>query len=367
MLFIIPGFVAYILNKYAQNHPDWAEQYSRSVYPALSNAVGFLPSLVKFSVSEWLVVLVLLFLLLYIVYYVRKVIISKGTRRMEVYRGVIGIVAMGSMIYFCFTVLSGLNYHRDSFLSDTDYPEEKYSVAELAELCQLLADDMRQVRAELGEDEDLLVQVPDDFDYYAQHAVLSLQMLSKQYPVLERSLYSPPKPVMMSKLMSQAGIGGVFFPFTLESNINVDMPGFIIPVAMIHELAHQCGFMQEDEAGFISYLACTQQEEPMFLYSGLFLAFDYSISALEKIDPDKALEIKSGLSQSVQHDRAQNEQYWGTYKGIISNVSTRVNDVYLKANNQTDGVNSYNKMVTLLLAEQRYKRSRTSMGLNEKN
>lgn len=353
--------MAYILNKYAQNHRDWAEQYSRSVYPVLSDAVGFLPSLVKFSVGEWLVVLVLLLLLLYIVYYVRKAIISKGSCWMEVYRGVLGIIAMGSMIYFCFTVSSGLNYHRDSFLSYSEYHEEKYSVEELAELCQSLADDLGLVRAELGDDTDLLVQAPDDFDYYAQHAVVSLQMLSKQYPVLERSLYSPPKPVVMSKLMSRAGIQGIFCPFTLEANINVDMPDFMIPVAMTHELAHQCGFMQEDEAGFISYLACTQQDEPMTLYSGLFLAFDYSISALEKVDPDKALEIKSSLSQQVQHDRMQNEQYWGKYKGIISNVSTRVNDAYLKANNQTDGVNSYNKMVNLLLAEQRYKLSSRSL------
>ncbi|MBC3887405.1 DUF3810 family protein [Acetobacterium paludosum] len=364
---MIPGVVAYILNKYAQNHPDWAEQYSRTGYPVLSNAVGFLPSLVKFSVGEWLVVLVLLLLLLYIGYYVRKVIISKGTRRMEVYRGVMGIVAMGSMLYFCFTVLSGLNYHRDSFLSYTEYHEEQYSVAELAELCQSLADDMKPVREELGEDNDLLVQAPDDFDYYTQHAVLSLQMLSKQYPVMARSLYSTPKPVVMSKLMSRAGIEGIFCPFTLESNINVDMPVFMIPAAMTHELAHQCGFMQEDEAGFISFLACMQQDEPMIRYSGLFLAFDHSISALEKVDPDKALEIESSLSQKVQHDMVQNEQYWGKYDGIISNVSTRVNDAYLKANNQTDGVSSYDKMVNLLLAEQRYNLLRTSVSLSKMN
>ncbi|MGV8907075.1 MAG: DUF3810 family protein [Acetobacterium sp.] len=92
---------------------------------------------------------------------------------------------------------------------------------------------------------------------------------------------------------------------------------------MTHELAHQCGFMQEDEAGFISYLACTQQEEPMILYSGLFLAFDHSISVLEKVDPDKALEITSSLSQKVQHDMVQSEQYWGKYEGTISNVSRR--------------------------------------------
>ena len=52
LLFILLGVVAYILTKYAQNHQDWAEQYSRSVYPFLSNIVGFLPSFVKFSVTE---------------------------------------------------------------------------------------------------------------------------------------------------------------------------------------------------------------------------------------------------------------------------------------------------------------------------
>lgn len=61
LLFILLGVVAYILTKYSQNHQEWADQYSRSVYPMLSNAVGFLPSLVSFSISEWLVVVVLLF------------------------------------------------------------------------------------------------------------------------------------------------------------------------------------------------------------------------------------------------------------------------------------------------------------------
>lgn len=352
LLFILFGVVAYILTKYAQNHQDWVEQYSRSVYSMLSNVVGFLPSLIEVSISEWLVILVLLFLILYIVYYVRKVIRSKGTCRMVAYRGVMGTVAMCSVIYFCFTVLGGINYHRHSFLSYTEYHEEKFSVEELEELCKSLADDMGLVREKL-EDTDLLAQAQDDFDYYAQHSVLSMQMLSKKYPVLERSLYSTPKPVVMSKLMSRAGIQGIFVPFTLESNINENMPVFMIPAAMTHELAHQSGFMHEDEANFISYLACKQQDDPMILYSGLFLAFDHSISVLKKVDSDNALEIMSSLTKAVQHDMVQREQYWGKYEGIILNISIIVNDVYLKANNQTDGVNSYDKMVNLLLAEQR--------------
>ncbi|UYO61155.1 DUF3810 domain-containing protein [Acetobacterium wieringae] len=354
-LVILPGVVAYLLNQYAQYHPNWAEQYSRTAYPIVSNAVGFLPSLVKFSVSEWLAVAVLLFLPVYLGYYLHQVIISKGDRGMAVYRASLGIVAMASVIYFCFTLLGGLNYYRDSFLAYTPYHEETYSEEELVKLCQSLADEMGQTRERLDEDHDFRLRAPDDFYYYAQQSVLSIQLLAKQYPVLERSFYSTPKPVVMSKLMSRAGIMGIFIPFTLESDINADLPVSMIPATMTHELAHQCGFMYEDEANFISYLACRQQDDPMIRYSGLFQAFDYSISALAKVDAQKALAIISSLPEQVRQDMIERDQYWAKYEGTISKVSRNVNDAYLKANNQTDGVSSYHKMVNLLLAEQRYK------------
>ena len=103
---------------------------------------------------------------------------------------------------------------------------------ELEQLCTSLADDMGRVRAQLGEDTDLYAPGPGDFDYYVQRSVLAMQMLAEQYPVLNRSLYSAPKPVVMSELMSHAGIGGVFFPLTLESNINVNVPFFALPSTM---------------------------------------------------------------------------------------------------------------------------------------
>ncbi|MFZ7119515.1 MAG: DUF3810 domain-containing protein [Eubacteriaceae bacterium] len=354
LLFILLGVTAYIVTKYAQYNPDWTEQvYSRLVYHGISNVVGFLPSMVSFSVTEWLVTFFLLFCLGYIVYYVRKALISKDEPGMTAYRGVAGAAAIFCMMYFSFTALGGLNYHRYTFSYYTGYYVEQSSVEELEQMCTSLADDIGRVREQLGEDTDLFAPGPGDFDYYAQRSVLAMQMLAEQYPSLDRSIYSTPKPVVMSELMSHAGIAGVFFPFTMESNINVNVPFFMLPATMAHELAHQCGFMREDEANFIAFLACEQLDEPMMLYSGLFLAFDHSISALEEVDPELASEIMCGLSQAALHDMAQYDQFCIQYEGIISNISSTVNDIYLKANNQTDGVYSYDRMVDLLLAEQR--------------
>ena len=52
MLFVPLGIVALAATSYARQHPDWAEHvYAQGVYPALSSVVGFLPSLVSFSVA----------------------------------------------------------------------------------------------------------------------------------------------------------------------------------------------------------------------------------------------------------------------------------------------------------------------------
>ncbi|MDU1882260.1 MAG: DUF3810 family protein, partial [Eggerthella sp.] len=224
---------------------------------------------------------------------------------------------------------------------------------ELVALTATLADELGQARAQLGDDANLFDAEPGQFEQYAQESVEAMRKLAEQYPVLDRPLYSPPKPVLASELMSCANIGGMFFPFTMESNINVDNPFFVVPWTMTHELAHQCGFMREDEANFIAYLACKQSDDALMRYSGYLLAYDNAVSALRKVDPEAAKAIGSGLSAAVRRDLAQRAEHWAQYEGPVQDVSNAANDTYLKANNQADGMRSYGRMVDLLLAEQR--------------
>ena len=343
----------------ARANPDAAEWYSQAVYPVLSSVVGFLPSLVRFSVAEWVTALFLLFCVGYLVSCVRTLVVSKGARLMAAYRGAMGVVAICCVVYFLFTALCGLNYYRYTFTEHAGYDVEEADAdpaqrqEELVALTTSLADDLGQARALLGDDADLFEAEPGQFERYAQESVEAMRKLAEQYPVLERPLYSPPKPVLASELMSYANIGGMFFPFTMESNINVDNPSFAIPWAMAHELAHQCGFMREDEANFIAYLACKESDDALMRYSGYLLAYDNAISALRKVDPEAASAIASGLSAAVQRDLAQRAEHWAKYEGPVQDVSNAANDTYLKANNQTDGMRSYGRMVDLLLAEQR--------------
>lgn len=359
MLLIPLGIVALAATAYARANPDAAEWYARAVYPALSSVVGFLPSLVRFSVAEWVTALFLLFCLGYLIFCIRKLVVSKGARLMVAYRSAMGVVAICSTVYFLFTALCGLNYYRYTFTEHTGYDVEEADAEpaqrqeELVALTATLADELGQTRALLGDDADLLDVEPGQFERYAQESVDAMRKLAERYPALERPLYSPPKPVLASELMSYANIGGMFFPFTMESNINVDNPSFAIPWVMAHELAHQCGFMREDEANFIAYLACKGSDDALMRYSGYLLAYDNAISALRKVDPEAASAIASGLSAAVRRDLAQRAEHWAKYEGPVQDVSNAANDTYLKANNQADGMRSYGRMVDLLLAEQR--------------
>ena len=141
---------------------------------------------------------------------------------------------------------------------------------------------------------DTEMRIPDESPAAARNThetVANMEALAERYPALARPLYSPPKPVLFSQLMSYVDIAGMYFPFTVESNINTDGPFFTIPATMGHEMAHQCGFMREDEANFIGYLACKDAADPLTRYSGYSLAYDYSIGALSRVDRERAAAL----------------------------------------------------------------------------
>jgi hypothetical protein len=76
------------------------------------------------------------------------------------------------------------------------------------------------------------------------------------------------------------------FHFTMEANVNVHVPDYSIPATMLHELAHLRGFMREDEANYIAYIAGMASDNVEFNYSATMLALISSGNALYRQDRD---------------------------------------------------------------------------------
>ncbi len=343
---------AFALLAAAGARPEFAEWYAAGgVYTAFSRAVNHLTSLAPFSAAEVLVCASAAAAAFLLLRFAARMIFRKE-RAATAVRFLLNAACLGGVLLFWYTVSCGINYSRYTFARTAGLDLKPSSKAELVALCEGLTGDANRFRAGLKTDGQGVVDLEGDFPETAKEAQKTFDALGREIPLL-RSGYGAPKPVFFSRVMSRCNITGMFFPFTFEANVNADAPDYTIPATMCHELTHLRGYMREEEANFVSYLACRQSESQEFRYSGTMLAFAYASNALYGADSDAANAVFSKLSGGVRRDLAYSSAYWKQFEGPVAEASNSVNDRYLKANRQSDGVKSYGRMVDLLLALQR--------------
>lgn len=333
--------------------PSFAEWYACVVYSRLSLAVNRISGLFPFSVAEFLVILLLLGIPALLIYLVIGIIQKKNSRLSFALKAVVNSAVFLSIAMFLFVINCGVNYYRYPFADTCGLKVQPSSQAELEELCLSLASDTNRLRPGLKTDGKGVMELRQrDLRLTALEAARAYDQMQQKYPLLQAG-YGAPKLVRFSRVMSRCDITGIFFPFTLEANVNTDVPEYNIPVTMCHELSHLRGYMREDEANFIGYLVCRKSGDPDFQYSGDMLALTYATNALFSAGTEAADKIYSSLDDGVRRDLAYNSSYWKQFEGPVATASNSVNDHYLKANRQDDGVKSYGRMVDLLLAQQR--------------
>jgi hypothetical protein len=326
--------VSLLLQIMARKVPGFGEWYARSVYPVFVGSLGRLSGLFPFALFEILIYILIFFCISYVIRYFRekkKILISS--------------IFLLTLLFFLFTINCGINYYRKPFSAYSGLNVRKSSLEELKSLCVKLTVTLNQMSSE-GITEEL------DMATYRAESVKSMKKLGEVYPELS-GFYPEPKPLAWSYLFSIQQLCGQYSPFTTEAIYNRSMPDYNIPHTVCHELSHLRGFMREDEANFIGYLACVGSEDDAFRYSGYLTGWIYATNALAKSDPVAYAEVSRQLSDQIWVDLRYNTEFWGKYEGKTAEVANQLNDTYLKLNSQTDGVDSYGRMVDLMLAYER--------------
>ncbi len=119
---------------------------------------------------------------------------------------------------------------------------------------------------------------------------------------------------------------------------------------MCHELSHLRGFMLEDEANFIGILACADSDNLYFQYSAYVSAWVYVGNSLAIENPEAFTTLYGSLNARTRRDLQYNNAYWDQYRGKLAETHEKVNDTYLKANNQPAGTKTYDMVTELLLS-----------------
>jgi len=358
MVLLIAGILLFKVSGY---FPYLTENiYSSFIYKIIHQSLNLLTSLFSFSLAEIVIVFSIIFTAVYTFQVFNSFVRKKEIKHLQ--RFFLNTITIVGIIYLAFQLLWGLNYNRLRLNIILDLDTKAPTQEELVSLCENLIVTANNLRRGLNEDEANIMMLPHGKRGALKIAYKGFKEASSNYPNLD-CRYGKPKGIMLSKLMCYTGITGFFFPFTGEANVNMEIPDPFFPFVVAHELAHQIGFAREDEANFIAYVACINHPDIYFKYSGTLSALGYSMSALRKADRVKYNELLANYSEEVARDIKHNNEFWGRYTGPVEKVSNKINDTYLKTQNQKSGVKSYGAMVDLLIADRRKKLVESSESL----
>ena len=388
MIYIGIAIVTVLLNVLAWNSTAFCDAYIAYIFPIWVNTYGRFTGIFPFSVGEWLIVVGVILVLAAIVLGVVTVVsvaipvLQKRSHfelwdmvgRDKLLRYTKKFYAFFAWLVLIIAVVMTLNcsflYHASTF-SQKYFGDNnrQYTIKEVMTLYNFVAQKCNELSGLVERNENGTIvyhglnQKGEAVDM-EEKAIEAMQQLGKNYPQLD-GYYPRPKPMMFSDFMCQQYMCGYYFPFSMEANYNDVMYIMNKPATMCHELAHLRGYIFEDEANFISYLACVSSEDITFQYAGYLSVINYLINDLysakqtnpesykeawEEIQPIAILEIVHEDNVFVteeEWDRINKKALVDTE--TVDEISDTFTDTALKVNGVSDGMLSYNRVVELLL------------------
>lgn len=334
----------------AGRFPAFIESYySLGLYPFIAGALRISFGWVPFSLGDILYTLLGIFIVWRLLRFIRTIIKRRWTRSYG-FKSLMTTLYVGSVLYVLFYLFWGLNYSRLGIAHQLGLTVTKdYSTEELQNLTQNLLKKTNRDRLQLGNP----IELPNHKTLF-NGAVQSYQHLMKQYPFLAYHHRSIKVPVY-NALGGYLQYTGYYNPFTGEAQVNTALPGILLPYVACHEMAHQLGYATEDEANFVGFLAATSSTDPIFQYSTHLELFRYANSELWYRDSNMARSNFNQLDTLVKQDLAHLKAFFDAHENPVGRFTTKLYGLFLKANQQPQGLDTYDQVTAWLLAYQKKK------------
>lgn len=346
-----------LVNVAAWRSSSFCNFYIAHIFPVLGSGYSKVMSVFPFSVGEVMIVAGVVFVIAFMaVCLMRLIVRAEWSKRL--------FRAFGSafcwVLLVLFAVMTGncfIQYHASEF--EEKYMEqvrvEGYTKDELATLRDFIVVNLNDLAEEMPRNEEGYLVYEGDLNRTAAEA---MQRLGERYDQLQ-GYYPQAKEMRFSNLISQTYMMGYYFPFSMEANYNGTMYVVNKPSTICHELAHLKGFIQEDEANLIGYLACISSEDDFFKYSGFMGVLNYVEKEFRASIGKNALEYARhpAISALVYQDNVfLTQEAWQQVeeKAVVSTqtakkVSRAATTASLKLNGVEEGMQAYEGVVKLLL------------------
>jgi hypothetical protein len=320
--------------------------YTYGFYPLFSRFMRALLGWIPFSIGDLLYIAAFIFLVLK----AWKLIHLLARRMVKEYLSWIlfrKYLRLVFWIYIIFNLAWGLNYDRRGIAAQLELDVQPYSKQDLQKLTTLLEQRLNSYAP--MEDSIKRLELNTNATLFNQ-AIKDYKKLKGLYPFLA---YPSPsvKPSLYSSVGHYFGFSGYFNPFTSEAQVNTTEPVFTRPFVVNHEIGHQLGYGKENEASFVSFLACRNSDNVDFRYSVYYeLFFDAARESMRTGDTMFISTIRKNLHPRVRADKLQETLFrMKKRNGMEPYVSDFYNN-YLKLNNQPKGLATYDEVIAWLVA-----------------
>lgn len=355
-LFISAIAALVILRAISWKSKSFSGWYAERVFPIWVNTYGRLTSLAPFSVGEIMLALAVLITAFGIVLFAFN-LIRKNRHKILLKRFIIAYLWLALAVSYIMMLNCFILYQAPDFAEKyMKKPRmDAYSGEELAALRDFIVAKCNGLSQEIARDESGRACYNGDM---AKASANAMRKLGEDYGQLS-GFYVKPKFLAASGFFSQQYIMGYYFPFSMEANINSIMYITNVPPTMCHELAHTKGFINEDDASMIAFLACVNSDDKFLQYCGY-------LSVLTYVDNDFYDSLGNDKSGYRQHARI-NETVRGdnifltkkTWEQVerkavintatVKKASNAFTETTLVMNGVEEGMRQYDKVVGLML------------------
>lgn len=331
------------VHHYTQFAEYWFE-FSKKALSVLSQIFSFW----KYSVAEVIVYAFLAGMLIYIALFLVRLVKSR-VKKPVIFRFLSMLLLIVSVVGLLFIGLHGANYSAPPLGEKLSLDVKSRPVGELINTTLAVLAQADYYSGNVSRTKAGPCDFGDFFDM-ADGCVSAYDKFFREYPNFAVSFCPPAKYVSSGVLMSYFGISGIFFPFTGESNVNPNNLETQLPFTMAHEMAHRLAIAREDEANFMAFLVLSKSDETGLKYTAYLNAYIYAINAIYSLSPETAYKIMKYESPALTKDLDRIRQHLSKYEGKIKDAGQAINDRYLVTMGEPDGVQSYGRMVDLLIS-----------------
>jgi Protein of unknown function (DUF3810) len=263
----------------------------------------------------------------------------------KIKKNVFTLLVAAALVYIVFNLFWGINYNRKGIAWQLGLSEMQYTTSELKNLNCMLIDKINISKGALLKNKTAYYSKRELFEAVSH----TYQRLGKQYPYLEYEVPSI-KSSMWGWFGNYAGFSGYYNPFSGEAQVNTTVPKFLHPYIACHEVAHQLGYAKEMEANFVGYLAATVSSDTLFHYSVYLDLFVYANRNLFMVDSSAARLYTKELIAPVQNDLKEWFLFSKKHRSILGPVVKWGYGIFLRNNEQPQGMLSYDEVTGFLLA-----------------